>query len=282
MNNSNDMNSGYVGYSMSVRAAEAYESGERPLSRWTKKEIVSEISDYLELKNDADYEEKIKLIKKIKVKTLKGSFLYESSWHHTSSYCNATSFYSIDFEKVDETTLDDLRSMLDSDKEDKDSVEEVKEFLGEIRYLEWSGTRAHPKATDKVLENVIIQEKGCFYHVFDKKRKFIMRKKKDSRGTYVVNYKLEKERKRQQRERVRHFRENSSKTAYDFWKKIKGSCEYSSSNHLYVNGRKPSRSEYESGDFFKIGEKRLFQNEREERYELEEWNGTMWISEYSV
>lgn len=32
-----NMNSGYSGYSMSNRAVDAYEDGEMPLSKWTKK-----------------------------------------------------------------------------------------------------------------------------------------------------------------------------------------------------------------------------------------------------
>jgi len=34
-------------------------------------------------------------------------------------------------------------------------------------YLEWSGTRKHPKATKKILTNVNIEEKGSFYYVTD-------------------------------------------------------------------------------------------------------------------
>ena len=37
-----NMNSGYSGYSMSNRAVDAYEDGEMPLSKWTKKMIISE------------------------------------------------------------------------------------------------------------------------------------------------------------------------------------------------------------------------------------------------
>ena len=36
-----NMNSGYSGYSMSNRAVDAYEDGEMPLSKWTKKMIIS-------------------------------------------------------------------------------------------------------------------------------------------------------------------------------------------------------------------------------------------------
>ena len=41
-----NMNSGYSGYSMSNRAVEAYESGEKPLSKWTKTEISKFINAY--------------------------------------------------------------------------------------------------------------------------------------------------------------------------------------------------------------------------------------------
>lgn len=38
---------GYLGSSMSVRAAEAYEQGEMPISRWTKTAIIQAVKDYL-------------------------------------------------------------------------------------------------------------------------------------------------------------------------------------------------------------------------------------------
>lgn len=37
---------GYVGTSMSVRARAAYESGEMPMSKWTRGAIISVIKDY--------------------------------------------------------------------------------------------------------------------------------------------------------------------------------------------------------------------------------------------
>lgn len=37
---------GYVGTSMSVRARAAYESGEMPMSKWTRGAIISAIKDY--------------------------------------------------------------------------------------------------------------------------------------------------------------------------------------------------------------------------------------------
>ncbi len=46
------MNSGYCGYSMSINAKMAYESGEKPLSKWNKKEILNEIIKLLESHNE--------------------------------------------------------------------------------------------------------------------------------------------------------------------------------------------------------------------------------------
>lgn len=37
---------GYLGSSMSVRAAEAYEQGEMPISRWTKTAIIQAVKAY--------------------------------------------------------------------------------------------------------------------------------------------------------------------------------------------------------------------------------------------
>lgn len=39
-----NMNSGYDGYRMSNRAVAAYDYGEMPLSKWTKKEIINRIN----------------------------------------------------------------------------------------------------------------------------------------------------------------------------------------------------------------------------------------------
>ena len=82
----NNMNSGYTGYSMSKRAAEAYQNGERPLSKWTKKDIINEIKEYA---SDNNLPFSIALLNKVKAKVLKDSLLKETSWHHTSSFANS-------------------------------------------------------------------------------------------------------------------------------------------------------------------------------------------------
>lgn len=128
------MNRGYVGYSMSVNANNAYKSGEMPFSKWTKKDLL----DILE----SEYNIDVSHLKKYKLKTLKEYFLTKTSWHHTSSYFNETDFYginedmltNIDYDKLNELEADN------SKKEPKKELEKVR-----VKYGVWTGTRKHPR-----------------------------------------------------------------------------------------------------------------------------------------
>lgn len=170
-----NMNSGYSGYSMSQRATEAYKNGEKPLSKWTKSEIISRIKDI--------DKEKAQAFSKVKLSVLKDTILRYSSWHHTSSRCNRTNFYEVSTEIIEEMAIDDILNLTKK----KDVKEEpVNKYRGTIRYLEWSGTRKHPKATEHKLEDVWIEEKGCFYLVTNDKGELVIKKKIGSNGTYVT------------------------------------------------------------------------------------------------
>lgn len=79
--------SGYNGCSMSVRATEAYEDGEYPLSKWTKSCFVEALEDY-----SFDFS---KL-----TKAMLTNFLEYAGWHHTGLYANQTDFYRLDDDKV--------------------------------------------------------------------------------------------------------------------------------------------------------------------------------------
>lgn len=88
---------GYDGYSMSNNARSAYACGEKPISKWTKTEILEatkEIAEENELTFDFD------LLKKVSERVLKSEFLTKTSWHHTSKFYNRTDFYSINEEKI--------------------------------------------------------------------------------------------------------------------------------------------------------------------------------------
>ena len=102
------MNSGYHGFSMSNRAIEAYNNGEKPFSKWTKQDILDGIEEYKQESDDPTvhlfytvfYE-----LAKVRAGVLKAHLLHKSSWHLTGKFCNCTDFYSIDFDLIDSLDL---------------------------------------------------------------------------------------------------------------------------------------------------------------------------------
>lgn len=87
---------GYLGSSMSVRAAEAYEQGEMPISRWTKTAIIHAIKDYcfdFDLAYDPDIEKKTKA-------ELAKEFLEYKSWHHSSRTAREVEFFGLNEDAV--------------------------------------------------------------------------------------------------------------------------------------------------------------------------------------
>lgn len=85
--------SGYIGTSRSRRAKEAYEGGERPATKWTKKALLEAIAE-------AFGDEVAEKAKKASLEALKDGFLKTSSWHHVGSYATPTTFYSIDDDMI--------------------------------------------------------------------------------------------------------------------------------------------------------------------------------------
>lgn len=131
-----NLNSGYDGYRMSNRAVAAYENGEKPLSKWTKKLILSRIEELTE-------EEKliinISMLSKCSKQVLQDYFLFMSSWHHTGKYCNETSFYDVDIDKLKELTENTniINELLAKSKikENKKITEPIKYYR--VEYLNW-------------------------------------------------------------------------------------------------------------------------------------------------
>lgn len=82
---------GYHNYSMSNNAVTAYINGEKPLSKWTKSDVIEVIAEYLGV--DFDF---VKLIKPYR------QYLVYSGWHHTSKFYNETSFYEVNLEYIEE------------------------------------------------------------------------------------------------------------------------------------------------------------------------------------
>lgn len=92
---------GYNGWSMSWNAVDAYENGEKPLSKWSKKEIIIET---LLINEKLD----VNLLNKVNTSCLRNLMLKNAGWHHTSKFYNKTNFYKIDEEFVENLTNDKL------------------------------------------------------------------------------------------------------------------------------------------------------------------------------
>jgi len=98
---------GYYNYSMSNNAVEAYERGEMPISKWTKKAIMEELSK-CNVKP-----EHMAAFKTMSINELRDKLLYSCGWHHTSKYYNRTEFYSFEYdEDEDYLSLADKTDMI--------------------------------------------------------------------------------------------------------------------------------------------------------------------------
>lgn len=148
---------GYKGYSMSNNAIEAYNSGERPISKWTKTDILQV------LKRSDIPKSQLDLVGKMPLKSMRDYGLRRSSWHHTSSHYNKTDFYVVDvdwFAKV--------RPNHPAFEKSKKTIVQPERW--EAEYLEWSGTRKHPKATEV---RSVGELKGDWFYLPDGSKKSI-------------------------------------------------------------------------------------------------------------
>ena len=131
---------GYNGFSMSNNAVEAYNDGEMPLSKWTKSAILEAVKE-LELTNFS-----MDNFKKLQASELKRVALTKSSWHHTSSHYNKTDFYEIDIASLEKLTNQEINNIITQRGTLTTVAPKVEKW--ECRYLVWSGSRKHPKATE--------------------------------------------------------------------------------------------------------------------------------------
>lgn len=154
---------GYNGFSMSNNAVTAYEDGEKPLSKWTKADILSAIEEQeIELKCS------IEKLEKLPVKVLKRVGLSYSSWHHTSNHYNRTDFYSLDVDRIQDLTDEKIDKLILNYKENKKAETKPLEEKWECAFLEWSGTRNHPKAKEVIEEGIV---KGDWFYRKDGSKK---------------------------------------------------------------------------------------------------------------
>lgn len=154
---------GYNGFSMSNNAVEAYSNGEKPLSKWTKADIFDTIEE-----QEVELKCSIEKLKKLPVKLLKEVCLKYSSWHHTSNHYNKTDFYSLDVDRIENLTDGKIEELFSDYKADKKAESKPLEERWECAFLEWSGSRKHPIATEVIEEGTI---KGDWFYRKDGSKK---------------------------------------------------------------------------------------------------------------
>lgn len=133
---------GYVGTSMSVRAQEAYESGEMPMSKWTRGAIISAIKDYC-TDFDLAYNPEIETMNRAK---LAEAYLEYKSWHHTGRFARETEFFGLNEDAV----------CADFPEMTPDQIAERDEKAAEVQAAatEWNGFM-------KARENAFAERFGC-------------------------------------------------------------------------------------------------------------------------
>ena len=90
---------GYHGCSMSMNAVLAYEDGEKPKSKWTKKAMLATIEDVLYF-DDVYTEDNFQIFQSMNKDELFDSCFMWTSWHHTGKFANETDFYGVDEDAV--------------------------------------------------------------------------------------------------------------------------------------------------------------------------------------
>lgn len=118
---------------MSKNAVAAYEAGEMPKSKWTKRAILEAISGYC-FENDLMMTEEAAKLTKAQ---LFEKYIEWSSWHHTSKFANETDFYALDEEAVER----DFAPMTDEQIEERNAA--VRAERERIEHMETARREAY-------------------------------------------------------------------------------------------------------------------------------------------
>ena len=224
-------------HGMSNNAVAAYEDGEKPLSRWTKKDILEGIEEAY------DDEDVKAAAKKLALSDLKRIFLICSGWHHTSKYYNCTDFYSVD----DSICLADISDYLADKRAGESAIKLLakrekwlKSHAWHVQHAVWTDSRG--KCTDSGK----VQKSGAFFadHAEEAVKAELDRLMPDIPSWLPAFM--------QQRD-----------------------LEKSFSGKIYPAGRKPSRWDYEGHNFFRQGEHRISQGVA--TITLQEYRGSEWL-----
>lgn len=259
---------GYVGSSMSVNAKEAYDNDEKPMSKWSKQEIVDEIKRISGV--DAS---------RLTTDELRTYYLRRTGWHHTGKYYNRTDFFEVDVpEDLSQKDIDDIVAARTPRSREPKPKQRTMSAI--VRFIEWAGTRNHPKRIE--------HEEVVHYKDNDKMVQTSSGNKRMSSLDFVAEVegvhdadeiraidKRNREKKIAQEKKEMQAKTDSIKVKRWISKNYP-SISTSTSGAIYASGRKPTPLDYDRGldKFFRKGESRLVV--RDGKYVLQSWNGTGW------
>lgn len=163
---------GYDGYSMSNNAVLAYDTGEKPISNWTKAVILSEIQEQIQDGYADDIELDFELVNKLTKDELVNIFLHKSSWHHTSSTYNKTNFYEVRInEDTNNQVINDFIAKREANRTIKQEKVEPTLYYANVEYGEWVGSFKNPKLVEFKAQAII--KENVAYLLPNGKRKMI-------------------------------------------------------------------------------------------------------------
>lgn len=169
--------SGYVGQSMSERAASAYACGEMPKSKWTKAAMLAAIEEYC---SDAGHDFSEHPWEKLTKDELFEFYFYFSSWHHTGKFASETSFYSMSEKAIDkayahcqDTPEQIIKSRAPKGESDRPKVERV-----QITFEEWEQTGRSRRSGKFVKKSEYGLKFGDYVYTREKR--------KDAYGAHVL------------------------------------------------------------------------------------------------
>lgn len=141
---------GYINQSMSERAAQAYQHGYKPLSKWTKTDIIDNVIESGVWTEDE--------LKKYPKQVLANMFLEYQEWHHTSKMFNQTAFFGINLNEAESHDVEALDQLLAEYKEaaKENHKNEATIEKGFIRFETWEGSRNHPHLVEHEAYALII------------------------------------------------------------------------------------------------------------------------------
>ena len=148
----------YRGHSISEEALTAYSAGAKPLSKWTKPEIILALSV-----RDVP-EEWIHRLSKLPVAVLREKLLQKTGSYYTSCWFRLTDFYKVT--EPDEQTVIDCEALACA----KQNAQNTEIVNGIATYPVWTGTRRNPEHEDYNVKGFI---RGQWFYGEDGARKSI-------------------------------------------------------------------------------------------------------------